>query len=263
MFKRSLASLAAVTVVSGAVVAPANAMTTTVNDGMCTITPTAEEARLTNLTQTTLNLKKENAATIKKTLVEGQLSALRMQIENDQQELANLRPDSVEKENLRRRLEDNKKKLTAYQNFKDALNACINGQNYNSDQSGRPNNPDGSERPGGSKHPDGSERPDDSKHPDGSERPDDSKHPDGSERPDDSKHPDGSERPDDSKHPDGSERPDDSKHPDGSERPDDKRARPSINGAVIGAIVAVLGILVAALPFIKSMLPAQLRALLP
>ncbi|WP_374064597.1 hypothetical protein ABMV07_10580 [Corynebacterium belfantii] len=54
-----------------------------------------------------------------------------------------------------------------------------------------------------------------------------------------------------------------SNKPDGPNKPDDKRALPSTNGAVIGAIVAVLGILAAALPFIKSILPAQLRALLP
>lgn len=65
MFKRSLASLTAVVVVSGAVVAPANAMTTTVNNDMCTITPTDEEARLTSLTQAR-TLDKKSAAIIKR-----------------------------------------------------------------------------------------------------------------------------------------------------------------------------------------------------
>lgn len=101
MFKRSLASLAAVAVASGAVVAPANAMTATVNGDMCTITPTPEETKLTNLTQARM-LNKDKAANYRDTIAEPQLLALRMQIKNDQQKLANLRPDSVEKENLRR-----------------------------------------------------------------------------------------------------------------------------------------------------------------
>ncbi|CAB0827974.1 hypothetical protein FRC0293_01859 [Corynebacterium diphtheriae] len=173
MFKRSLASLAAVAVASGAVVAPANAVTVTVNEDMtCNIQPTAEETRLTRLKQTT-NLDKRNAANIKENIVKGQLTALRTKIEKDEKKLAELGSHSEESRRLRRELEDNKKKLTAYENLSNALTACINGQNYNSDQSGRPNNPDGSERPGGSKHPDGSERPGGSKHPDGSERPDD------------------------------------------------------------------------------------------
>ncbi|CAB0857244.1 hypothetical protein FRC0294_01864 [Corynebacterium diphtheriae] len=161
MFKRSLASLAAVAVASGAVVAPANAVTVTVNEDMtCNIQPTAEETRLTRLKQTT-NLDKRNAANIKENIVKGQLTALRTKIEKDEKKLAELGSHSEESRRLRRELEDNKKKLTAYENLSNALTACINGQNYNSDQSGRPNNPDGSERPGGSKHPDGSERPDD------------------------------------------------------------------------------------------------------
>ncbi|CAB0660685.1 hypothetical protein CIP107561_01840 [Corynebacterium diphtheriae] len=50
MFKRSLASLAAVTLVSGAVVAPANAMTLTVNNNeTCTIKSTVEEAGFVGL----------------------------------------------------------------------------------------------------------------------------------------------------------------------------------------------------------------------
>ncbi|CAB0737978.1 hypothetical protein ACQXX2_03970 [Corynebacterium diphtheriae] len=206
MFKRSLASLAAVAVVSGAVVAPANAMTTTVNGDMCTITPTDEEARLTGLTQTkTLNIDKGRAANIKDTIAEPQLRALHMQIEKDQGKLANPRTDLAEKEKLRRELEEKKNTLTAYEKFRDALKACIAGESYDSSKPGGPKNPDDSSKPGGPKNPD------------------------------------------------------DSSKPGGPKNPEGERALPSTNGAVIGAIVAVLGILAAALPVIKSIL----RALLP
>ncbi|RKW93948.1 hypothetical protein [Corynebacterium diphtheriae] len=221
MFKRSLASLAVVAVASGAVVAPANAITVTVNDDMCTITPTAEEARLTNLTQgKTLNLKKENAATIKKTVVDGQLPALKAEIAKYEQDLTKPGLD-MEKMALKSKLEEKRKQLTAYEKLSNALEACAAGNNYNSDQSDDPKRPDDSNPPSVPKRPGGPKQPDDSNPPSVPNPPEDSVKPDG------------------------------------------KRALPSINGAVIGAIVAVLGILVAALPFIKSMLPAQLRALLP
>ncbi|MHC9806131.1 hypothetical protein ACQX0S_06780 [Corynebacterium diphtheriae] len=238
MFKRSLASLAAVAVVSGAVVAPANAVTVTVNDGMCTISLTTEEANFIRLTSP-LTLSKERAAFFKTQYGEPQLPALRAEIEKVKKELAEPELNAARRAKLTSELNEKRKQLTVYQNFKDALNACINGQNYNSDQPGGPKRPDDSSKPGGSKHPDGSDQPG------------------GPKRPDDSSKPGGS------KHPDGSDQPGGPNNPDGSDQPDGKRALPSINGAVIGAIVAVLGILVAALPFIKSMLPAQLRALLP
>lgn len=76
MFKRSLASLAAVAVVSGAVVAPANAVTVTVNNDMCTFNFTDEEAGLLRLHKTVMR-NKTNAANIKMSIVEPQLSALR------------------------------------------------------------------------------------------------------------------------------------------------------------------------------------------
>ncbi|QVI98820.1 hypothetical protein KFR76_01020 [Corynebacterium diphtheriae] len=216
MFKRSLASLAVVAVASGAVVAPANAVTVTVNTDMtCTITPTAEETRLINLEQRT-NLDKKDAANIKESIVKGQLSTLRTKIENAKKELDNLAPGTAEWEKLTSDLKEYKEKFTAYKNFSDALDACIAGRNYDSNNPERPNTPP--------------ERP---------------------------------KRPGDSDKPGGPKRPGGSDKPGGPKRPDDKRALPSTNGAVIGAIVAVLGILAAALPFIKSILPAQLRALLP
>ncbi|MFA1532323.1 hypothetical protein ACDL65_09845 [Corynebacterium belfantii] len=185
MFKRLLASLAVVAVASGAVVAPANALTVTVNTDMtCTIQLTAEEARLISLVSP-VTLSKEKATQLKANYGEQQLSALKAEIEAYKKKLDTLGLDPAEQQKLRKDLEEKKKRLTANENFRKALDECIAGRNYNSDQ------------------------------------------------------------------------------PDGPKRPDDKRALPSTNGAVIGAIVAVLGILAAALPFIKSILPAQLRALLP
>ncbi|MHC9643508.1 hypothetical protein ACQX1W_10170 [Corynebacterium diphtheriae] len=194
MFKRSLASLAAVAVFSGVVVAPANAMTVTVNnDKTCTIKLNAEEARLTSLQQTT-NLDKEGkAAGIIVSIVEGQLIKLPAEIEKAKKKLATLEPNTTEWAKLTSELKEKEKQLTTYQNLKDALNACFAGENYDS------------EKPNGPKNPDDSEKPNDPKH------------------------------------------------------PEVERALPSTNGAVIGAIVAVLGILAAALPVIKSIL----RALLP
>ncbi|MHC9836193.1 hypothetical protein ACQX01_12095 [Corynebacterium diphtheriae] len=192
MFKRSLASVAAVAIASGAVVAPANAMTVRVGyAGSCTFFSNAEEAQLTRLAQT-VTYKKENVAFLKSSLVEGQLPVLSRIIEKDREELAKAGLSTAKKEELTRKLEENEKKLTAYKNLNNALNACIDGKNYDSDQSG------------------------------------------------------------------------DSKKPGGTEQP----APPSNDGAGIGvifagAIAAVLGILAAALPFIKSILPPQLRALLP
>ncbi|OWN60102.1 hypothetical protein [Corynebacterium diphtheriae] len=206
MFKRSLASLAAVAVVSGAVVAPANAVTVTVNNDMCTFNFTDEEAGLLRLHKTVMH-NKTNAANIKMSIVEPQLSALRAQIEKDEKKLNSLEPGAAGREKLTSDLKENKEKFTAYKNFSNALKACIDGNNYNS------KHPDGSDQPGGPSNP-GPSNPGPSK-------------------------------------------------PERPNNPERKRALPSTNGAVIGAIVAVLGILAAALPFIKSMLPAQLRALLP
>ncbi|CQD12874.1 conserved hypothetical protein [Corynebacterium striatum] len=124
-------------------------------------------------------------------------------------------------------LEEKQKRFTANNNLKKALEACIAGNNYDSNPS------------------------------------DDSKQPGGSDKPDDSKQPGGSDKPGDSKQPGGSDKPGDSKHPDGSNKPGGEHGLSSIDGAGIAAIVAVLGILAAALSFIKPLLPAQLRALLP
>lgn len=66
MFKRSLASFAAVAVASGAVVAPANAVTVTVNDDTtCTIELTDEEAKLTG-SKPPANLSKEKLLILKR-----------------------------------------------------------------------------------------------------------------------------------------------------------------------------------------------------
>ncbi|WP_338321864.1 hypothetical protein [Corynebacterium diphtheriae] len=109
---------------------------------------------------------------------------------------------------MTRKLEENEKKLTAYKNLNNALNACIDGKNYDSDESGDSKKPEGQGKPGGT------EKPGD------------------------------------------------------SNNPGVQPAPPSNDGAGIGvifaaSIAAVLGILAAALPFIKSILPPQLRALLP
>ncbi|HAT6543596.1 TPA: hypothetical protein JAJ92_001925 [Corynebacterium striatum] len=215
MFKRSLASFAAVAVASGAVVAPANAMTLTVNDDTtCTIKVTEEEAGLIGLTPPA-NLSKEKAAHLKATLLDNQLPALGAEIEKDKQELDKPGLDEAKKAALKSALEEKQKRFTANNNLKKALEACIAGNNYDSNPS------------------------------------------------DDSKQPGGSDKPGDSKQPGGSDKPGDSKHPDGSNKPGGEHGLSSIDGAGIAAIVAVLGILAAALSFIKPLLPAQLRALLP
>lgn len=221
MFKRSLASVAAVAIASGAVVAPANAMTAKVNnDGSCTFNLTDEEVRLTRSHQTP-KFTQEEAASVKANSVEENLLELHTQIERDQKELGNLGLDEEEKkQHLTSELEKNKKKVTAYEKFKNALTACIAGQDY----------PSGN--PGDSKNPDGTQNPDDSEKPKGPGKPG------------------GTEK------------------PKGPNNPDVQPAPPSNDGAGIGvifagAIVAVLGILAAALPIIKPMLPPQLRALLP
>ncbi|HAT1409495.1 hypothetical protein ACL1HT_05050 [Corynebacterium striatum] len=227
MFKRSLASFAAVAVASGAVVAPANAMTLTVNDDTtCTIKVTEEEAGLIGLTPPA-NLSKEKAAHLKATLLDNQLPALGAEIEKDKQELDKPGLDEAKKAALKSALEEKQKRFTANNNLKKALEACIAGNNYDSNPS------------------------------------DDSKQPGGSDKPDDSKQPGGSDKPGDSKQPGSSDKPGDSKHPDGSNKPGGEHGLSSIDGAGIAAIVAVLGILAAALSFIKPLLPAQLRALLP
>ncbi|RKW89448.1 hypothetical protein D9B38_09865, partial [Corynebacterium diphtheriae] len=157
MFKRSLASLAAVAVVSGAVVAPANAVTVTVNNDMCTFNLTDEEAGLLSLGKTIMR-NKTDAANIKTSIVEPQLSALRTQIEKDKKKLDDLEPGAAGREKLTSDLKKNEEKLTAYKNFSDALKACIDGHNYDSNQSGRPNNPEGPSKPGPN-NPEGPSKP--------------------------------------------------------------------------------------------------------
>ncbi|CAB0917093.1 hypothetical protein FRC0425_02057 [Corynebacterium diphtheriae] len=216
MFKRSLASVAAVAIASGAVVAPANAMTVRVSyDDSCSFFLTAEETKLTGLASS-VTLPKEQATQLKSQYGEQQLSALEATIEAYEKKLTEPSLDEEQKNHLTSQLEENKKRLTAYKKFSDALDACIAGMDYNSDESG------------------------------------------------DSKEPGGTDKPGDSKKPGGTDKPGDSKKPGGTEQP----APPSNDGAGIGvifaaAIAAVLGILAAALPIIKPMLPPQLRALLP
>ncbi|HDV6348732.1 TPA: hypothetical protein ACGIZG_001303 [Corynebacterium striatum] len=221
MFKRSLASFAAVAVASGAVVAPANAVTVTVNDDTtCTIKVTEEEAGLIGLTPPA-KINKDYAAHLKATLLDKQLPALGAEIEKDKQELDKPGLDEAAKATLKSALEDKQKRFTANNNFKKALEACIDGKNYDSSQSDDPKQPDDSKQPGGS------------------------------------------DKPGDSKQPGGSDKPGDSDKPGGPNKPGGEHGLSSIDGAGIAAIVAVLGILAAALSFIKPLLPAQLRALLP
>ncbi|CAB0978365.1 hypothetical protein FRC0485_02006 [Corynebacterium diphtheriae] len=205
MFKRSLAPVAAVAIASGAVVAPANAVAVRVDSNMtCTFSLNAEEVKLTRLSRTT-RLSQQDAASFKKNSTEPKLSDLRAEIEKAHKELTKVGSDAAEKERLTRELKESEKKLTAHENFRDALNACIAGKYYNSDQSGDSKKPEDQGKPGDS------------------------------------------------------DQSGDSKKPEDQGKPEGERALPSTNGAVIGAIVAILGILAAALPFIKSIL----RALLP
>ncbi|MHC9780021.1 hypothetical protein ACQXYZ_10360 [Corynebacterium diphtheriae] len=145
MFKRSLASLAVVAVASGAVVAPANAVTVTVNTDMkCTIQLTDEEAELTSL-ERSITADKVKAANVKEHIVESQLSTLRAEIAKYEQDLAKPGLDTEKEMALKSKLEEKRKQLTAYKNLSDALDACIAGHNYDSDQ------PGGSDQPGPSK----------------------------------------------------------------------------------------------------------------
>ncbi|MFW9041825.1 hypothetical protein ACOI9V_05335 [Corynebacterium striatum] len=227
MFKRSLASFAAVAVASGAVVAPANAMTVTVNDDTsCTIKVTEEEAGLIGLTPPA-KIDKDYAAHLKATLLDKQLPALGAEIEKDKQELDKPGLDEARRKELASALEEKQKRFTANNNLKKALEACIAGNNYDSD------------------------------------KPDDSNQPGGSNKPEDSNKPGGSEKPKDPKQPEGPKQPEVPKQPKDPKQPEVERGLSSNDGAGIAAIVAVLGILAAALSFIKPLLPAQLRALLP
>ncbi|CAB0570320.1 collagen-like triple helix repeat-containing protein [Corynebacterium diphtheriae] len=236
MFKRSLASVAAVAIASGAVVAPANAVAVKVNDDMyCTFSFTAEEAKLTNLKSK--KYSKGQITYLKSAVAGSQPSALRKQIEKDQKKLTESSLDATEKEKLTRQLEENKKKLTVYENLNNALDACINGKYYNSDNLGDSKNPEDQGNPGESKQPEDQGNPGESK------------------------------QPEDQGNPGAPGKPGDSNNP-GPNNPGVQPAPPSNDGAGIGvifagAIAAILGILAAALPIIKPMLPPQLRALLP
>ncbi|MHC9621308.1 collagen-like triple helix repeat-containing protein [Corynebacterium diphtheriae] len=236
MFKRSLASVAAVAIASGAVVAPANAVAVKVNDDMyCTFSFTAEEAKLTNLKSK--KYSKGQITYLKSAVAGSQPSALRKQIEKDQKKLTESSLDATEKGKLTRQLEENKKKLTVYENLNNALDACINGKYYNSDNLGDSKNPEDQGNPGESKQPEDQGNPGESK------------------------------QPEDQGNPGAPGKPGDSNNP-GPNNPGVQPAPPSNDGAGIGvifagAIAAILGILAAALPIIKPMLPPQLRALLP
>ncbi|MHD0075618.1 hypothetical protein ACQX3U_10395, partial [Corynebacterium diphtheriae] len=175
MFKRSLASLAVVAVASGAVVAPANAVTVTVNTDMkCTIQLTDEEAELTSL-ERSITADKVKAANVKEHIVESQLSTLRAEIAKYEQDLAKPGLDTEKEMALKSKLEEKRKQLTAYKNLSDALDACIAGHNYDSDQPGGsdqpgPNNPEGPSKPGGSDQP-GPNNPEGPSKPGGSDQP--------------------------------------------------------------------------------------------
>ncbi|CAB0824691.1 hypothetical protein FRC0276_01820 [Corynebacterium diphtheriae] len=236
MFKRSLASVAAVAIASGAVVAPANAMTMKVNNGICTFDLTDEEAKSVLLHPKAQFTKEE--ATASKVNVEKKLLEIRAQIEKDQAELAKDEVSDEQRKHLTSELEENKKKVTANEDFRNALTACIDGKAYNSDkssgtdQSGDSNNPEGQGKPGGT------DQSGDSNNPEGQGKPGGTDQSGGTEKP---------------------------KVPG---KPGAQPAPPSNDGAGIGvifagAIAAILGILAAALPIIKPMLPPQLRALLP
>nr|CAB0762901.1 hypothetical protein FRC0137_02162 [Corynebacterium diphtheriae]CAB0873252.1 hypothetical protein FRC0375_02156 [Corynebacterium diphtheriae] len=209
MFKRSLASVAAVAIASGAVVAPANAMTAKFNkdDMSCIVYLTPEEVKSSGL-HASPKFEKGEAATNKANSIEPRLLNLRTQIKKDKEALTKPGLEDELKNDLMRNLEKNKKELTVYENFRDALDACIEGKDYDSDKSGGAQNPEEPKKPEGPKKP---ERPN---------------------------------------------------------NPGATPAPPSNDGAGIGvifagAIAAILGILAAALPIIKPMLPPQLRALLP
>ncbi|CAB0713259.1 hypothetical protein FRC0024_02098 [Corynebacterium diphtheriae] len=227
MFKRSLASVAAVAIASGAVVAPANAVAVRPhNDKTCTFSFAAEEAKLTPLNSG--KYPQDKITNLKSALVEPQLPILRAQIMKYEEALAKGKVN----DDLMRKLEDSNKKLTAYEKLNEALDACINGKYYNSDQSSGPKKPERQGEPGDSQKPSGPKKP---------ER---------QGEPGDSQKPGGTEKP---------------KAP---SNPGVTPAPPSNDGAGIGvifagAIAAVLGILAAALPIIKPILPPQLRALLP
>ncbi|CAB0568764.1 hypothetical protein CIP107527_02096 [Corynebacterium diphtheriae] len=229
MFKRSLASVAAVAIASGAVVAPANAVAVKVNDDMyCTFSFTAEEAKFTNLKSK--KYSKGQITYLKSAVAGSQPSALRKQIEKDQKKLTESSLDATEKEKLTRQLEENKKKLTVYENLNNALDACIAGKYYNSDNLGDSKKPEGPSKLGPQKP--------------------------------------GTDNPGGSKNPEVPGNPGDSNNPKAPSNPGVQPAPPSTDGAGIGvifagAIAAILGILAAALPIIKPMLPPQLRALLP
>ncbi|AEX79644.1 hypothetical protein B1A54_10465 [Corynebacterium diphtheriae] len=209
MFKRSLASVAAVAIASGAVVAPANAVAVRPhNNKTCTFSFTAEEGKLIHLNSG--KYPQEKITNLKSTIVGPQLPTLRAQIKEYEEALAK---DEFN-DDLMRKLEESNKQLTAYEKLNEALDACINGKYYNSDQSSGPKKPERQGEPGDSQKPGAPGNP---------------------------------------------------KAP---SNPGVTPAPPSNDGAGIGvifagAIAAILGILAAALPIIKSILPPQLRALLP
>ncbi|MBG9372509.1 hypothetical protein [Corynebacterium diphtheriae] len=238
MFKRSLASVAAVAIASGAVVAPANAVAVRPhnNNKTCTLSFTAEEAKLIRLASS-VTLSKEQATQIKSQYGEQQLPALEATIETYKKKLTESGLGEEEKEHLMSKLKESEKKHKVYKNFRDALNACIAGKYYNSDQLGDSKNPEGQVKPGGQDQSGGTDNPGGSKNPEVPGKPGDSNNPGPN-------------------------------NPGGPSNPGVTPAPPSNDGAGIGvifagAIAAILGILAAALPIIKPMLPPQLRALLP
>ncbi|MHD0006902.1 hypothetical protein ACQX2R_11535, partial [Corynebacterium diphtheriae] len=165
MFKRSLASVAAVAIASGAVVAPANAVTVTVNNDMtCTFSLTKEEANLTGVQQTVTH-SQEKAAHIKTTLVENQLSALAVTITKIEAELAKPGLDDEKRKGLMSELQEKKKRFAANHSFKEALEKCT------ADKGPGSKNPEDQGNPGAQGNPDDSKNPEDQGNPDDSKNP--------------------------------------------------------------------------------------------
>ncbi|OFI60053.1 hypothetical protein BKD87_11625 [Corynebacterium diphtheriae] len=112
MFKRSLASVAAVAIASGAVVAPANAVAVRPhNNKTCTFSFTAEEGKLIHLNSG--KYPQEKITNLKSTIVGPQLPTLRAQIKEYEEALAK---DEFN-DDLMRKLEESNKQLTAYEKY--------------------------------------------------------------------------------------------------------------------------------------------------
>ncbi|CAB0526073.1 hypothetical protein CIP107539_02201 [Corynebacterium diphtheriae] len=252
MFKRSLASVAAVAVVSGAIVAPANAMTLKVDDDVtCTINLNVKEADILHLNHPATKIRKDQIH-ILKTYTNG-LPGVRKEKSNLENKLADHKLATAERERLTSQLKEIKERITTIENFAKALDACEAGKGYSSDQSGESKKPGVPDQSGESKKPGVPDQSGESKKPGVPDQSGESKKPGVPDQSGESKKPGVPDQSGESKKPGVPDQSGESNQPDG------KRALPSTNGAIIGVIVAVLGILAAALPVINSIL----RALLP